>query len=83
MVPCLKDTKAKSTDMDKRWTLTKRSDRILWQQCVAVGGMVGGLAGLPFHWHALPMFAAGMFLGNCAGIWAFYPLRRWKRRRDA
>jgi hypothetical protein len=67
--------------MDKRWTLTKRSDRILWQQCVGIGGMVGCLAGLPFHWHGLPMFAVGMFLGNCAGIWAFYPLRRWKRRK--
>ena len=82
MVPCLKDSKAKSTNMDKRWTLTKPADRALWQQCIAIGSAVGTFAGLPFHWHHISMFAPGMFLGACAGIWAFYPLRRWKRRRN-
>jgi hypothetical protein len=66
--------------MDKRWTLTKRSDRILWQQCIAGGSAVGVLVGFPFHWHGMSMFGPVAFLGACAGIWAFYPIRRWRRR---
>jgi hypothetical protein len=67
----------------KGFTLSKRADRSLWAQCICIGFAVGVLAGLPFHWHAVGLSGPASFLGSIAGVWAFYPIRRWRNRRHA
>ncbi|HEX4269930.1 MAG TPA: hypothetical protein VHZ32_01025 [Rhizomicrobium sp.] len=64
--------------MDKRWTLTKRADQILWQQCIGFGMAAGALAGWPLHWHGSALIGIGMILGVFAGVGAFYLIRRWR-----